>query len=138
MDNKEILKKLKRLEEYESTGVEPEVIKELAKYDVNLFILFAELTKQVNINLLVKITKATMKGVAVILPCRIGDTVYRIVNDATPHIVKDKTMMVHITPQYEVRIELVGGRDVRWCDFGDIVFLDQEEAEKKISNYKTE
>lgn len=67
---------------------------------------------------------------ALVLPCELGADVWRIVNDASPHIVKDRVEYFTIT-KHSRRAWLIS-RDVDVSEFGKTVFLTREAAEAAL------
>ena len=68
-----------------------------------------------------KLTEADRDGRVVVLPCKVGDTVYRIFNPPSREpVISAHTLM---------SVDYI----VRWIDkFGKTVFLTREEAEKAL------
>ena len=73
------------------------------------------------------------------LPCKVGDTVYRIVKDANPHITKDELISVSwpVTSPVPMYV-LLGNRAAMRCDFGRTLFLTREEAEHALEGRQSE
>lgn len=61
--------------------------------------------------------------------CKSGVTVWRIVNDAQPHITKDKVETINTDGSFT----LIGGRIVHKSDFGETVFFSQKRAEAVLN-----
>ena len=77
---------------------------------------------------LMELVQAKRKGRCIVLPCKKGDTVWRIVHDAAPHITKDRCTDI----KYENRdiwVHLIGDRVMGGWNFGKLLFLTCEEAE---------
>lgn len=71
------------------------------------------------------------KGRCIVLPCKKGDTVWRIVYDAAPHITKDRCTDI----KYENRdiwVHLIGDRVMGGWNFGKLLFLTREDAEAAL------
>lgn len=71
------------------------------------------------------------KGRCIVLPCKKGDTVWRIVYDAAPHITKDRCTDI----KYENRdiwVHLIGDRVMGGWNFGKLLFLTRAEAEDAL------
>ena len=68
------------------------------------------------------------EGRCVVLPCKKGDTVWRIVHDATPHITKDRCTNIKVENK-EVWVNLIGDRVMGGWNFGKLLFLNEKEAE---------
>lgn len=78
-----------------------------------------------------ELAEADREGRCVVLPCKKGDTVWRIVNDATPHITKDRCTDIKIKDGY-VWVYLIGDRVMASWNFGELLFLSREEAEAAL------
>lgn len=77
---------------------------------------------------LMELVQAKRKGRCIVLPCKKGDTVWRIVHDAAPHITKDRCTDI----KYENRdiwVHLIGDRVMGGWNFGKLLFLTREDAE---------
>ena len=72
------------------------------------------------------------------LPCKAGDTVYRIVRDADLHIARDEVRNMYFADDMTLCVELVGGRIILSEKFGKTVFMTREEAEKALEAMKDE
>lgn len=79
-----------------------------------------------------EMVEADREGRCVVLPCKKGDTVWRIVNDATPHITKDRCTDIKIKDGY-VWVYLIGDRVMANWNFGELLFLTREEAEAALA-----
>ena len=80
---------------------------------------------------LMELVQAKRKGRCIVLPCKKGDTVWRIVHDAAPHITKDRCTDI----KYENRdiwVHLIGDRVMGGWNFGKLLFLTREEAEAAL------
>ena len=80
---------------------------------------------------LMELVQAKRKGRCIVLPCKKGDTVWRIVHDAAPHITKDRCTDI----KYENRdiwVHLIGDRVMGGWNFGKLLFLTREEAEEAL------
>ena len=78
-----------------------------------------------------EMVQAKREGRCVVLPCKKGDTVWRIVHDVTPHITKDRCTNI----KYENRdiwVHLIGDRVMGGWNFGKLLFLTREEAEAAL------
>jgi hypothetical protein len=110
------------LRAYKDTGFEPEEVTALG----NLFDYALEesktLTEQLELlKRLRELAEADREGRLVVLPCKAGDTVYRIFNPPSREpVISAHTLM---------SVDYI----VRWIDkFGKTVFLTREEAEKAL------
>ena len=79
-----------------------------------------------------ELAEADKDGRVVVLPCKVGDTVWRIVRDGEPHITRDEVRDMYFADDMTPCIELVGGRVTFTEKFGKTVFLSREEAEKAM------
>lgn len=85
-------------------------------------------------------------GLLVRLPCKIGDTVYRVNAGAKQPIIPMTVSEIHFLcykNERAVRFDTIGKEDMgencyRLEDIGKIVFLTREEAEKKLEEMKNE
>lgn len=109
-----------RLKAYEDTGLEPEAIETVklvlaAKHMVDL-----ETLNNTPISRLVEIAEADKDGRVAVLPCKVGDTVYRLQYiEQTP-----RRITVGVVP---IKFALI------WLEeLGKTVFLTREEAEKAL------
>lgn len=112
-----------RLKSYEDTGCEPE---QIAKAKDALEYAYG------NADRIIELAEADKDGRVVVLPCKVGDTVYRIVRDADPHITRDEVRNMYFADDMTLCIEMVGGRIILLEKFGKTVFLTREEAEKAL------
>lgn len=86
------------------------------------------------------------QGLLVRLPCKIGDTVYRVNAGAKQPIIPMTVSEIHFLcykNERAVRFDTIGKEDMgescyRLEDIGRIVFLTREEAEKKLEELKNE
>nr|DAM83904.1 MAG TPA: hypothetical protein [Caudoviricetes sp.] len=103
-----------RLAAYEDTGLTPEEAKRMS----NILLLNDRLRE---------FAEADKDGRLVVLPCKVGDTVYRIFNPPSREpVISAHTLM---------SVDYI----VRWIDkFGKTVFLTREEAEKALEAMKDE
>ena len=79
-----------------------------------------------------ELAEADKDGRVVVLPCKVGDTVWRIVRDGEPHITRDEVRDMYFADDMTPCVELVGGRVTFTEKFGKTVFLSREEAEKAL------
>lgn len=79
-----------------------------------------------------ELTEADKDGRCVVLPCKVGDTVWRIVRDGEPHITRDEVRDIYFADDMTPCVELVGGRVTFTEKFGKTVFLTRAEAEKAL------
>ena len=79
-----------------------------------------------------ELAEADKEGRVIILPCKVGDTVWRIVRDGEPHITRDEVRDMYFADDMTPCIELVGGRVTFTEKFGKTVFLSRAEAERAL------
>ena len=84
-----------------------------------------------------KLAQADREGRCVVLPCKKGDTVWRIVHDATPHITKDRCTNIKVENK-EVWVNLIGDRVMGGWNFGKLLFLNEKEAEAALRREQDE
>ena len=115
-----------RLKAYEDAGLSPqacaearEIEKTLSGYDYS-------------ISRMVELMKTDVEGRVLILPCKVGDPVWRIVRDGEPHITRDEVRDMYFADDMTLCVELVGGRVTFTEKFGKTVFLTREEAERAM------
>ena len=106
------------------------VCPERARYD-RLVTIEDILGDEYDLDKLMELVQAKRKGRCIVLPCKKGDTVWRIVHDAAPHITKDRCTDI----KYENRdiwVHLIGDRVMGGWNFGKLLFLTREEAEAAL------
>ena len=118
-----------RLAAYEDTGMTPERCAEFARADAEGRYIVMRDAEQEGVARLRELTEADRDGRVVVLPCKVGDTVYRIVRDAEPHITRDEVRNMYFADDMTLCVELVGGRIILPEKFGKTIFLTREEAE---------
>ena len=123
-------KLIERLAAYEDTGLTPEEIK--APFTEDAMINLAAQALGVEPSRLRELAEADKDGRVVVLPCKVGDTVWRIVRDGEPHITRDEVRDMYFADDMTLCVELVGGRVTFTEKFGKTVFLSREEAEKAL------
>ena len=132
-------KVIDRLAAYEDTGLEPEDIDALQKREHCL----AELLVQVSCGCAVSYTRLTelaqaeKEGRLVVLPCKVGDTVY-IIRDKKIIIATVEAIHQWISRKWKLSVHTDKrythwvGYEVSLDDFGKTVFLTREEAEAAL------
>lgn len=88
--------------------------------------------------------EAEKQGLLVRLPCKVGDTVYRVNAGAKQPIIPMTVSEIHFLcykNERAVRFDAIGKEDMgescyRLEDIGRIVFLTHEEAERKLEEMK--
>ena len=119
-----------RLAAYEDIGMTPEEIK--APFTEDTMINLAAQALGVETSRLRELAEADKDGRCVVLPGKVGDTVWRIVRDGEPHITRDEVRDMYFADDMTLCVELVGGRVTFTEKFGKTVFLSREEAEKAL------
>ena len=79
-----------------------------------------------------ELAEADKDGRCVVLPCKVGDTVWRIIRDGEPHITRDEVRDMYFADDMTPCVELVGGRVTFTEKFGKTVFLSRAEAERDL------
>ena len=123
-----------RLAAYEDTGLTPEEVLPKDKADEIALKLMrlADLESLCSYDRIRELAEADKDGRCVVLPCKVGDTVWRIVRDGEPHITRDEVRDMYFADDMTPCVELVGGRVTFTEKFGKTVFLSREEAEKAL------
>ena len=119
-----------RLAAYEDTGLTPEEIK--APFTEDTMINLAAQALGVEPRRLRELAEADKDGRCVVLPCKVGDTVWRIIRDGEPHITRDEVRDMYFADDMTPCVELVGGRVTFTEKFGKTVFLSRAEAERAL------
>ena len=114
-----------RLAEYEDTGLEPEKIVLLKNIVDDAFSDKPEFTEHIR-----ELLRAEKDGRLVVLPCKVGDTIYRR-GDPIKKIYEWQIAYVEV---YEDETVFVDDSDNTFveADIGKTVFLTREEAEKAL------
>ena len=118
------------LREYLDTGLEPAVCANYKTFEDEA------ISKGVPFKRIVALMEADRAGRLVVAPCKVGDTVYRIVRDADPHIARDEVRNMYFADDMTLCVELVGGRIILSEKFGKTVFLTRDAAEKALEAMK--
>lgn len=121
-----------RLMQYEDTGLEPAMCANYKTFEDEA------ISKGVTFKRIVALMEADRAGRLVVPPCKVGDTVYRIVRDADPHIAWDEVRNMYFADDMTLCVELVGGRIILSEKFGKTVFLTRDAAEKALEAMKDE
>ena len=134
---------INRLESYEDTGLSPEEIERiLDSYGRGMTLRTEnaqrlEIIKEIPINRLRELAQAEKEGRLVVLPCKVGDTVYIIHNKAIRKTTVESIhqwssghwkLSVHTDKKY---IHWTG-YEVHFESFGKTVFLTREAAEAAL------
>ena len=136
---------INRLESYEDTGLSPEEIERiLDSYGRGMTLRTEnaqrlEIIKEIPINRLRELAQAEKEGRLVVLPCKVGDTVYIIHNRAIRKTTVESIhqwssghwkLSVHTDKKY---IHWTG-YEVHFESFGKTVFLTREAAEAALED----
>lgn len=121
-----------RLAAYEDTGLYPESVEELKLSMMGKAISEITEFEGLPIDRIRELAEADKDGRVVVLPCKVGDKVWRIVRDGEPHITRDEVRDMYFADDMTLCVELVGGRVTFTEKFGKTVFLSREEAEKAL------
>ena len=129
---------VERLAAYEDTGLTPEEVLPKDKADEIALKLMrlADLESLCSYDRIRELAEADKDGRVVVLPCKVGDTVWRIVRDGEPHITRDEVRDMYFADDMTPCVELVGGRVTFTEKFGKTIFLSREEAEKALRGMK--
>ena len=123
-------KLIERLAAYEDTGLTPEEIKD--PFTEDTMIKLAAQALGVEPSRIRELAEADKDGRVVVLPCKVGDTVWRIIRDGEPHITRDEVRDMYFADDMTLCVELVGGRVTFTEKFGKTVFLSRAEAERAL------
>lgn len=125
-----------RLKAYEDTGIEPEAVETVklalcAKHMVDL-----ETLNNTPISRLVELAEADKDGRVVVLPCKVGQRVFALM-DMDKHISECEVTQIGMGNEIGfIGLEPIGARGreygVALNGFGKTVFLTREEAEKAL------
>lgn len=125
---------VEQLADYEDTKLTPEEI----DMDHEAAETLRQLCRNCDLDRVEKLAEADKDGRVVVPPCKVGDTVYRIVRDADPHIARDEVRNMYFADDMTLCVELVGGRIILSEKFGKTVFLTREEAKRALEAMKDE
>ena len=120
-----------RLAAYEDTGWTPEMLRKLGENAGHLWD-FTQAAENMTVGRLKELAEADKDGRVIVQPCKVGDTVWRIVRDGEPHITRDEVRDMYFADDMTLCVELVGGRVTFTEKFGKTVFLSREEAERAL------
>ena len=115
-----------RLKAYEDAGLSPQACSMCREIEEGLS------STDYSISRMLELMKADKDGRLVVLPCKVGDTVWRIVRDGNPHITRDAVRDMYFADDMTLCVELAGGRVTFTEKFGKTVFLTREEAERAL------
>ena len=130
-----------RLKAYEDTGLEPESVEALKLSMMGKAI--AEITEfdSLPIDRLMEMAEADKEGRLVVLPCKVGDTVYEVTSRKTISEYRVKAIRVELFCTF-IEWDIVAGFvdksifGVPVNELGKTVFLTREEAENALEEMK--
>ena len=135
--NHDYISAANRLADYEDTERTPEEVTALGKLFDYALKESKTLTEQLALlNRIRDLAEADRDGRLVVPPCKVGDTVYRIVRDADPHIARDEVRNMYFADDMTLCVELVGGRIILSEKFGKTVFLTKKAAKAALEAMK--
>ena len=116
---------VERLAAYEDTGLTPGRCAEFARADAEGRYIVMRDAEQEGVARLRELAEADKAGRVVVLPCKAGDTVYRVFNPQG----REPVISAHTL----LSVDYI----VRWLNkFGKTVFLTREEAERAMEGRK--
>ena len=131
---------VERLAAYEDTGLTPERCAEFARADAEGRYIVMRDAEQEGVARLRELAEADKDGRLVVLPCKVGDTVWANL-DGMRHtrkcVIEFANIGSHVTTIVFSTVD--GLREqygVNPCSFGKTVFLTREEAEKALEAMK--
>ena len=125
-----------RLAAYEDTGLEPERCAEFARADAEGRYIVMRDAEQEGVARLRELAKADMAGRLVVLPCKVGDKLYRVFDgNSSEHEVQN---MKYFARQGRLGIDMTPFFPDAGRFIGKTVFLTREEAEKALEAMKNE
>lgn len=123
-----IAEKLRKCEEYESTGLEPEEVESYKAYSIANAIELSKVSQELK-----EYKELENKGLLIKLPCKIGDTVYKVGIDK---ISQFRVYCMTNLGESDFKIWAIFGISNKFqfglSDIGRTVFLTQEEAENVL------
>ena len=127
-----------RLAAYEDTGLEPGICAEYKKFEDEI------VASGKTFNHLIELLRAEKEGRLVVLPCKVGDTVW--ITGSVRRLYSEKVRTFFCgNPSYgrgmadnSVRMIRTTGCDIPIHEFGKTAFLTREEAEKALEAMKDE
>ena len=141
---------VERLSEYEDTRLEPEEVlpKDKADEIALKFMRLADLESLCSYDLLRELAEADKDGRLVVLPCKVGDTLWVARNPWTGELLKNPldayvngmkmySHGLYVNLLFDTR-KINGTRDYEINHIGKTAFLTREEAEKALEAMKNE
>lgn len=119
-----------RLKAYEDAGLSPQACAEAREIEETLS------GCDYSISRMVELMKADKDGRVVVLPCKVGDTVFARLNNKSKYVCECKVKQIVVGNIGFVTFAPIGAPereyDVSLRGFGKTVFLSREEAEKAL------
>lgn len=130
-----------RLAAYEDTGLTPELCAEFARADAEGRYIVMRDAEQEGVARLRELAEADNDGRLVVLPCKVGDTVYEVTSRKTISEYRVKAIRVELfftSIEWDIVAGFVNKSifGVPVDDIGKTVFLTREEAEKALEAMK--
>ena len=123
-----------RLAAYEDTGLTPERCAEFARADAEGRYIVMRDTKQEGVARLRELAEADKDGRLVVLPCKVGDKLYRVFDgNISEHEVQN---MKYFARQRRLGIDMTPFFPDAGRFIGKTVFLTREEAEKELDEIR--
>lgn len=127
-----------RLKAYEDTGWTPEMLRKMGENAGHLWD-FAQAAENMTVGRLKELAEADKDGRVVVLPCKVGDTVWIVGAVRKLYSAKVRTFFCGHTSavrgdDYDGHIHMIRTTecDIPMQKFGKTVFLSREEAEKAL------
>lgn len=125
-----------RLAAYEDTGLTPERCAEFARADAEGRYIVMRDAEQEGVARLRELAEADKDGRVVVLPCKVGDTVFARLDNKSKYVCECKVKQIVVGNIVFVTFAPIGAPereyDVSLRGFGKTVFLSREEAEKAM------
>lgn len=126
----------KRLKAYEDTGLTPERCAEFARADAEGRYIVMRDAEQEGVARLRELAEADKDGRVVVLPCKVGDTVFARLDNKSKYVCECKVKQIVVGNIGFVTFAPIGAPereyDVSLRGFGKTVFFSREEAEKAL------
>lgn len=132
---------VERLAAYEDTGLTPEEIKKIGMETEAGCVKAIAWTYGVDINRIRELAEADKDGCVIIVPCKVGDTVYEVTSRKTISEYRVKAIRVELFCTF-IEWDIVAGFvdksifGVPVDEIGKTVFLAREEAEKALEEIR--
>lgn len=128
---------LDRLAAYEDTGLSPEEVKDMAENAETRLLTFLEAMYGISVGELMGLIEAKKRGRVVVLPCKVGDTLFFVKDgDIYSGVFRYMHWEHHkdrgVRSEIRVNITPYTTMGASFDDFGKTVFLTREEAENAL------